>query len=148
MKLGPDQYRHRDCLIQNDLGASAYCSCGALLPSFTVTQIVRFWANFIANLCANYSRKYCLSISVLISQVRPSKKTEIGVWALTIDLYCCVTHFLLAITAGKLACLSQCLTRQVLWNKKCTVSKISAAKQLYEIGPRTKAIEATLTSTN
>ena len=42
-----------------------------------------------------------------ISQV--SKNIQSGACAFTMDLYCRVTHFL-AITAGKLACLSLCLT--------------------------------------
>ena len=70
-----------------------------------------------------------------ISQV--SKEIQSGACAFTVDLCCCVTH-LLAITAGKLACLSLCLvvSSAMKWRKKKrTVSIKLAAKRLCEIRP-------------
>ena len=46
---------------------------------------------------------------IFISKLeRFAKKIQSSACAFTMDLYCCITH-LLAIMAGKLACISVCL---------------------------------------
>ena len=67
-----------------------------------------------------------------ISQL--SKKIQRDECAFTMDLYCCVTH-LLAITAGKLACLSLCLTVSSAMKWKTYSKQKLAAKRLHETGP-------------
>ena len=78
--------------------------------------------NFIALLTSKHifvltiAEQFAKSISVFHGLF--SKKIESGACAFTVDLYCCVSHFAIAITAGKLACLSLCLIRlaTALWN--------------------------------
>ena len=85
------------------------CSIAFFCQNYSFTVQLYPGPNLIALLTVQQIFVLTIAEKLLKHISRVSKKIEKGVGVFTMDLYCCVTH-LLAITAGKLACLSLCLT--------------------------------------